>query len=147
MIGRIGLVLALIAVPALAGPTVFVTSAETVRSNRPFSDATEVNGILYLSGQTGVPPGADKVVAGGLAAETRQIMANIGAVLAKRGLGHDDLFKCTVMLADMAQWDAFNRVYITYFTPGRLPSRSAMGVNGLARGAAVELECWANTAR
>jgi reactive intermediate/imine deaminase len=142
----IGLALAL-PLPAAAAPTLHVTSPESVKLNRPFSDATEVNGILYLSGQTGVVPGEDKVVAGGLAAETKQVMTNIGAILAKRGLSHDDLFKCTVMLADMKEWDAFNRVYVTYFKPGRLPSRSAMGVNGLARGAAVELECWANTAR
>ena len=115
--------------------------------NRPFSDATEVGGVLYISGQIGAVPGEDKVVAGGLEAETRQVMMNIDAVLAKRGLRHDDLFKCTVMLADMKQWDAFNRVYVTYFKPGRFPSRSAMGVTGLARGAAVELECWANTIR
>jgi reactive intermediate/imine deaminase len=137
----------LIAAPATAAPTVHVTSPESVKLNRPFSDATEVNGILYLSGQIGAVPGEDHVVAGGLEAETRQVMANIAAILAKRGLTHDDLFKCTAMLADMAQWDAFNRVYVTYFKPGRFPSRSAMGVNGLARGAAVELECWANTAR
>lgn len=138
---------AAITAPAIAAPTVHVTAPESVKLNRPFSDATEVNGILYLSGQIGAVPGEDKVVPGGIEAETRQVMANIGAVLAKRGLTHDDLFKCTVMLADMTQWDAFNRIYVGYFKPGHFPSRSAMGVNGLARNAAVELECWANTAR
>ena len=131
----------------LAAPTVHVTSPESIALNRPFSDATEVGGVLFLSGQIGAVPGQDHVVPGGLEAETKQIMANIGAVLKARGLRHDDLFKCTVMLADMKQWDAFNRVYVTYFKPGRFPSRSAMGVNGLARNAAVELECWANTGR
>lgn len=143
----IGLALLIAASPALAAPTVHVTSPEAVKLNRPFSDATEVGGVLYLSGQIGVAPGQDKVVDGGLEAETRQVMANIAAVLAKRGLTHDDLFKCTVMLADMKQWDAFNRVYVTYFKPGRFPSRSAFGTNGLARNAVVELECWANTRR
>lgn len=133
--------------PVAAAPTVHVTSPESVKLNRPFSDATEVNGILYLSGQIGAVPGEDHVVSGGLEAETRQVMANIGAILAKRGLTHDDLFKCTVMLADMTQWDAFNRVYVTYFRPGRFPSRSAFGAKGLARGAAVELECWANSGK
>ncbi len=135
------------ATPALAARTVHVTSLQSVALNRPFSEATEVGGVLYLSGQIGAVPGEDHVVAGGLEAETKQVMANIGAVLAKRGLTHDDLFKCTVMLADMKQWDAFNRIYVTYFKPGRFPSRSAMGVNALARGAAVELECWANSTR
>lgn len=131
----------------LTAPTVYVTSPQSVALNRPFSDGADVGGVLYLSGQIGAKPGEDHVVAGGLEAETKQVMANIGAMLAKRGLTHDDLFKCTVMLADMKQWDAFNKVYVTYFKPGRFPSRSAMGVNGLARGAAVELECWANSAR
>ncbi|KAB7648876.1 RidA family protein [Polymorphobacter fuscus] len=139
--------LALAATPALAAPTVHLTSPESIKLARPFSDATEVGGVLYLSGQIGAVPGEDHVVAGGLEAETRQVMANIGAILARRGLTHDDLFKCTVMLADIRQWDAFNRVYVGYFKPGRFPSRSAMGINGLARGAAVELECWANTAK
>ncbi len=137
----------LLAASASAAPTVFITSPESIALNRPFSDATEVGGILYISGQIGAVPGQDHVVPGGLAAETRQVMANIGAILARRGLSHDDLFKCTVMLADMKQWDAFNAVYVTYFKPGRFPARSAFGTNGLARGAAVELECWANTAK
>jgi reactive intermediate/imine deaminase len=137
----------LVAAPAAAAPTVFVTSPEAVKLGRPFSEATEVNGVLYLSGQIGAVPGEDHVVPGGLEAETRQIMTNIGAVLKKRGLTYDDLFKCTVMLADMKQWDAFNKVYVTYFKPGQFPSRSAFGANGLARNAAVELECWANASK
>ena len=143
----LALLLAMAGTAVGAAPTVYLTSPESIALKRPFSDATEVGGVLYLSGQIGAIPGEDHVVPGGLAAETKQVMANIGAVLARRGLTHDDMFKCTVMLADMKQWDDFNRVYVTYFKPGRFPSRSAMGVNGLARGAAVELECWANTAR
>jgi reactive intermediate/imine deaminase len=128
-----------------AAPTTYVTSPETQALHRPFSDAVEVGGVLYISGQIGAAPGVDHVVAGGLEAETRQVMENIGAVLKRRGLGYDAVFKCTVMIADMTQWGAFNSVYATYFKPDRLPARSAFGANGLARGAAVELECWANT--
>ena len=83
------------------------------------------------------------MVAGGIAAETRQTMDNIGAVLAANGLGFDDVFKCTVMLADMNDWEDFNKVYLTYFKPGRLPARSAFGASALALSAQVELECWA----
>jgi len=131
---------------ASTAPTVFVTSPETQALHRPFSDGVEVGGVLYISGQIGVAPGMDHVVAGGLEAETRQVMANIGAVLTRRGLTFDAVFKCTVMMADMSQWDDFNKVYLSYFKPDRLPARSAFGTSGLARGAAVELECWANTA-
>lgn len=139
--------LGLAASSAVAAPTAFVTSPESLALNRPFSDATQVGNILYLSGQIGAVPGEDHVVPGGLEAETKQIMTNIGALLKRRGLGFENLFKCTVMLGDMKQWDAFNRVYVPYFKAGHFPSRSAMGVNGLAKGASVELECWANTAR
>jgi enamine deaminase RidA (YjgF/YER057c/UK114 family) len=71
-------------------------------------------------------------------------MDNIGAVLAAHGLGFDDVFKCTVMLADMSQWGEFNKVYVGYFKPDRRPARSAFGANGLALGAALEVECWAH---
>jgi reactive intermediate/imine deaminase len=129
-----------------AAPTTYVTSPETQALHRPFSDAVEVGGVLYISGQIGAAPGVDHVVPGGLEAETEQVMENIGAVLKRRGLGYDAVFKCTVMIADMSQWGAFNSVYVTYFKPDRLPARSAFGANGLAKGAAVELECWANAA-
>ena len=78
-----------------------------------------------------------------MAAETRRMMELIGESLARRGLGYEDLFKCTVMLADMSEWPAFNTIYREYFEEGRYPARSAMGVNGLALGASVEMECWA----
>jgi enamine deaminase RidA (YjgF/YER057c/UK114 family) len=54
----------------------------------------------------------------------------------------DQVVKCTVMLADMGQWGAFNGVYLSYFKPGRLPARSVVGAN-LAGGMQVEVECWA----
>jgi quercetin dioxygenase-like cupin family protein len=77
-------------------------------------------------------------------AQARQVMENIGATLRSAGVTFDDVFHCTVMLDDMAQWGDFNRVYVTYFTPGRLPARSALGADGLALGALVEVECQAH---
>lgn len=109
----------------------------------PFSDAVRVGGVLYLSGQIGLVPGTMKP-AGDIAAETSQMMANIARVLAHCGAGFDDVFKCTVMLADMADWPAFNEIYLRSFKPERLPTRSAFGANGLALGARVEMECWAH---
>jgi 2-iminobutanoate/2-iminopropanoate deaminase len=63
--------------------------------------------------------------------------------LKENGLSFRDVFKVTVMLADMSRWSDFNKIYVTYFEPDRLPARSAFGVNGLALGAQVELECCA----
>jgi len=82
-------------------------------------------------------------VPGGMEAEARQTMENIGAVLNENGLSFADVFKVTVMMADMAKWPDFNKVYMTYFDPARLPARSAFGCNGLALGAQLELECMA----
>ena len=121
----------------------FYTSPEALAARLPFSQAVQVGDVLYLSGALGNKPGTREVVPGGLAAETKQTMDNIGAVLAANGLGFDDVFKCTVMLADMDKWEDFNKVYVTYFKPGRLPARSAFGASALALGAQVELECWA----
>jgi 2-iminobutanoate/2-iminopropanoate deaminase len=109
----------------------------------PFSEAVQVGDMLFLAGQIGNVPGTRAPVPGGIEAETRQVMDNIGAVLKRRGLGYDSLVKCTVMISDMKDWPAFNTVYATYFKTGRFPARSAFGANDLALGAKVELECWA----
>lgn len=113
---------------------------------KPFSDAVQVGEVLYLSGDIGLDPATGEIVPGGIAAEARQAMENIGATLAKRGRSFDDVFKCTIMLADMGEWAAFNAVYLGYFMPDRLPARSAFGCNGLALGARVEIECMARCA-
>jgi reactive intermediate/imine deaminase len=120
-----------------------IVSHGTKAANLPFSDAVRVGEVLYLSGQIGNIPGTRDLAPGGIEAETRQMMENIARILNAQGLSFDDLIRCTVMLADMSQWAAFNQVYVTYFKPGRLPARAAFGTNGLALGAAVEMECTA----
>ena len=109
----------------------------------PFSSAVRVGDVLYLSGQLGAEDGGGKLVPGGIEPETRQMFARIGKTLNQHGLTFDNVFKCQVFLADMADWPKFNTIYATYFKKGRYPARSAMGVNGLALGARVEMECWA----
>jgi len=109
---------------------------------RPFSPAVKVGNVLYLAGQIGTPPDASGApVAGGIAAETKQTMENIKDVLAKTGSDLDHVVKCTVFMADMKEWDAMNAVYRTYFKDGKFPARSALGANGLALNARVEIEC------
>jgi 2-iminobutanoate/2-iminopropanoate deaminase len=121
----------------------FYNSPAAAAAKVPFSQAVRVGDVLYLSGSLGSVPGTRQLVPGGIEAETTQTMENISTVLKANGLSFDDVFKCTVMLADMAKWEAFNKVYVTYFKPDRLPARSAFGASGLALGAQVELECWA----
>jgi 2-iminobutanoate/2-iminopropanoate deaminase len=121
----------------------FVNSAAFQAAKLPLSQAVRVGDVLYLSGALGNISGKMEVVPGGIEAETHQTMENIGAILRENGLTFDDVFKCTVMLADISKWGDFNKVYTQYFKPDRFPSRSAFGVGGLALGAAVEVEAWA----
>ncbi len=107
----------------------------------PFSSAVRVGDMLYLSGQIGIPPGASNLVPGGIAVETRQTMENIGRVLEYAGSSMDRVVKCTVFLADIAEYQEMNAVYATFF-PKDPPARSTVAASGLAFGARVEIECW-----
>lgn len=123
----------------------FYNSSAAAAAKLPFSQAVQVGDILYMSGAIGVLPGKMELAPGGIESEAKQMMENIGDILKANSLTFDDVFKCTAMLADMSKWGAFNKIYVTYFKPERLPARSALGANGLALGAQVELECWAFT--
>jgi reactive intermediate/imine deaminase len=111
----------------------------------PFSEAVRVGPMLYLSGQIGTDA-SGQVVPGGIDAETRQTFANIRAILERHGSSLDRVVKCTAMLADMSEWAKMNAVYVTYFQK-QLPARSAFGATALARGARIELECWATVGK
>ena len=108
----------------------------------PFSDAVKVGNLLILSGKLGTKPGTTDLVQGGIKAEARQALENIKTSLERYGASLEDVVKCTVMIADIAEWPDFNEVYVTYF-PGPKPARSAFGAAGLAFNGRVELECWA----
>ncbi|MDA1073529.1 MAG: RidA family protein [Proteobacteria bacterium] len=119
----------------------YLASESTRALNLPFSDAVRVGNMLYLSGQLGTLPGTLDLKPGGMKGQAAQALDNIKAILQANGSSMEQVVKCTVMLADMADWPDFNKVYVTYF-PGNKPARSAFGASGLAVGAAVELECW-----
>ncbi len=110
----------------------------------PFSEAVRVGNTLYLAGQIGNVPGTRRLVPGGLVPEARQVMENIRAALERHGSSLDQVVKCTVFLADIKDWPAFNEVYVQYFRKN-LPARSALAASGLALGARAEVECiaWA----
>lgn len=123
-------------------PPVEHVGEPTINGQRlPFSDAVRVGDILFLSGALGLGP--DGKLPEGIEAQARAAMDNIGGVLKRQGLGFGDIVKCTVMLDDMADWPAFNKVYASYFPDQKFPARSAFGADGLALGALVEVECWA----
>ena len=120
----------------------YVNSDDTKEKGYPFSDATVVNGIIYLSGAIGTLPDGS-VVSGGIVAETRQTMMNIKNRLEKMGGSMDDIFKCTCMLADIKDWPLMSQEYKKFFNPDKLPARSAFAGSGLALGAKLEIECMA----
>lgn len=105
----------------------------------PYSQAIATENLLFLSGQlplnpqTGLFPGED------VAAQTAQSLQNLQAVLAQAGLTLDAVVKTTVFLKDMADFDAMNKVYASYFTKD-CPARSAVQVAALPKNARVEIE-------
>jgi reactive intermediate/imine deaminase len=131
------------AVPASAqSPTgvEFLNSGKVIAPGLPLSEGVRVGDTLYLSGVVGVVPGQLKVVPGGLAPETRQALSNVRTMLEAQGLSLKNVVKCTVMLADIGEWGAFNEIYKEFFS-APYPARAAFGANGLALGARVEVEC------
>ena len=119
----------------------FINSPEAKKNNYPFSEATIVNNIIYLSGQIGTSSNG-KLVEGGIKEETRQTMMNIKSILEKNGSSLEKIFKCTCMLADIKDWPDMSEEYRKFFN-NDLPSRSAFAGSGLALNARVEIECWA----
>jgi reactive intermediate/imine deaminase len=105
----------------------------------PFSESVRVGDLLLISGQLGVDNN-NQLVPGGIQAEAHQTLINIGGALKRRGLGFEDVVKCTVFLADVSEWGTFNAIYGDYFEKP-YPARSALGANGLALDARLELEC------
>lgn len=118
----------------------FLNPGTVLPNGFPFSEAVRVDDTLYLSGMVGIKPGTTELVPGGIEAESRRTMENIRMTLEAHGSSMDDVVKCTVMLADISEWSAFNEIYKTYFND-RYPARSALGANGLALGARIEVEC------
>lgn len=118
-----------------------LNSGKVLPTTLPFSEAVRVGNLVFLSGQIGNVPGALELVPGGIQAEARQVMENIKTSLEAHGMSMRQVVKCTVMLADMGEWGAFNEVYRTYFPADGFPARSAFGTSGLAFNARVEVEC------
>ena len=106
----------------------------------PFSDAVRVGDLLFLSGKIGNKPGTRELAPGGIQGETRQALTNIKNAAERYSGSMDRAVKCTVFLADIAEWGAMNEVYVEFF-PKNKPARSAVGASGLALNSRVEIEC------
>ncbi|HCE56962.1 MAG TPA: reactive intermediate/imine deaminase [Prolixibacteraceae bacterium] len=104
-----------------------------------YSQAVEVNGMLFISGQVPLNPATGKMVEGGIEEQTLQVMKNIGAILEAAGYGYPDVVKSTCFLSDIANFKAMNDVYAQFYIENR-PARSAFAVKDLPLGALVEIE-------
>ncbi len=140
----LGMLCGTLAAEQPAATEYYAAGSDTER-RLPFSDAVRVGNMLYLSGKIGNIPGTLELAPGGIAGETRQTLENIKASLERYGSSLAEVVKCTVFLADIAEWGAMNEVYVQYF-PDNPPARSALGVGGLALDARLEIECMATVA-
>jgi 2-iminobutanoate/2-iminopropanoate deaminase len=127
---------------AAVGPRYFPMQS-TGGAPLPFSEAVQLGEVLYVSGQIGNLPGTLTLVPGGIVPESRRALDNMREILERHGGSLRSVVKCTIFLADIADWQTFNEIYREYF-PAILPARSALAASGLALGARVELECIAH---
>jgi 2-iminobutanoate/2-iminopropanoate deaminase len=109
------------------------------KSIGPYSQAVEINGMLFISGQIPLDPATSQVVEGGITEQTEQVMKNIGAILSEAGYTFADVVKSTCLLSDMNNFAAMNAVYGKYYTENP-PARAAYGVVKLPLGVLVEIE-------
>ena len=114
---------------------------DIVPSSNPFSQVVEANGFVFLAGQVGNSPGAAAPgpVPGGIEAETRQMLDNVGVLLRAVGLDYPDVVKATVYLRDFSEFAQMNAIYREYF-PTDPPTRATVGVNALASEYRIEIE-------
>lgn len=105
----------------------------------PYSQAVEVGGTLYVSGQIPLDPVTMKVVEGGIQEQTHQVLKNIGAILNEAGYDYTDVVKSTCLLSDMVNFKAMNEIYDTYY-PENSPARAAFAVKDLPLGVLIEIE-------
>ena len=118
----------------------FLPSPDAAQRDMPFTEAVRAGDFIFLAGQIGDDPATGKLVPGGIVPEARQTLKHIKDALERNGSSLSEVVKCTVFLADIAEWGTFNGVYREFFKKP-FPARSAFAASGLAMNARVELEC------
>lgn len=116
-----------------------IATSQAPQAIGPYSQAVKANGFLFASGQIPLDPVTGQMVYGGIAMQTRQVLANIKAILDKEGLTFANVVKATVFLQNMEDFAEFNKVYAEYF-PAEPPARSTFQVARLPKDAGVEIE-------
>ena len=106
----------------------------------PYSQAIHADKFVFVSGQLPIDPATGEFAGADIAAQTKQSLTNVKAILAEAGTGMDQVIKTTVFLSDMNNFGAMNEVYATFFGEGSYPARSAVEVARLPKDALVEIE-------
>ncbi len=117
-----------------------IKSAKAPAAIGPYSQAVKVGNTLYMSGCLGMDPATGGLVSGGIAAEARQALTNIGSILEEAGYKYEHVVKASVFLADINDFSALNAVYGEFFK-SNCPARSTYQVAALPKGGRVEIEC------
>ena len=121
-----------------------IQTSEAPAAIGPYSQAVQAGNFIFYSGQIPLNPQTGDLVEGGIAAQARQVMANIGAMLKASGRSFDDIVKTTIYLTDLADFGAVNQIYGDFF--GDVPpARACVQVSALPKGADIEIE-WIATA-
>ena len=109
----------------------------------PYSQAVEVNGVLYISGQIPIDQASGELVSGTIEEETEQVMKNLGYILEAAGTSFDQVVKCSIFIKDMGDFAKINAIYGTRF-PENPPARETVQVSELPKGVNVEISCIAH---
>ena len=117
-----------------------VSTEKAPKAIGPYSQAIVTGDLIFTAGQIGLEPATGEIVGGDIKLQTARVLDNLAAVLEAAGSGLDRVLKCTVFLADFAEFAAMNEVYAQRFGEHR-PARSTVGTSALPRGARVEIEC------
>ncbi|NCB04178.1 MAG: RidA family protein [Clostridia bacterium] len=116
-----------------------INTAKAPGAIGPYSQAVEIEALVYTSGQLGICPESG-ALAEGVQAQTKQALENVKTILAEAGLGMNDIIKTLVFIADMNDFAAVNEVYAQYICGDVLPARSCVEVSKLPKGGLVEIE-------
>jgi 2-iminobutanoate/2-iminopropanoate deaminase len=124
---------------------IFITVKKIINTSKapaaagPYSQAVDINGSLYVSGQIPINPETGKLVEGDITVQTEQVLRNITSIVESAGYSLSDVVKSTCLLSDMANFKAMNEVYGKYY-PSNSPARAAFAVKELPLGALIEIE-------
>ncbi|MDX5419940.1 MAG: RidA family protein, partial [Hymenobacteraceae bacterium] len=117
-----------------------ITAADAPAPIGPYSQATIINGTMYVSGQIALDAKSGELVNGNIEEETHKVMANLGAILQEAGMGFDNVLKCTIFVKDLNNFGRINEVYGSYFVSNP-PARETVEVSRLPKDVNVEISC------